>query len=84
MLAGITTLLSADFLRLTAVSALIAFPVAWWPMQNWLQGYPYRSTISWKVFVLAGLIAVLIAIVTISFHAMRTAIMNPVKSLRTE
>jgi putative ABC transport system permease protein len=81
---GITTLLSADFLKLIVLSALIAFPLAWWAMNSWLQGYPYRIAISWWVFIMAGLLSVLIAVVTISFQSIKAALMNPVKSLRTE
>ena len=81
---GITTLLSADFLKLVILSALIAFPLAWWAMHNWLQGYAYRISISWWVFVLAGFLSVLIAVFTISFQSIKAALMNPVKSLRSE
>src|SRR6266481_4706587 len=65
-------------------SAIVAFPLSWWFMHKWLQSYEYRITISWWVFVLAGLLALLIALVTISFQTVRAAIANPVKSLRTE
>ncbi len=82
--AGITRLLSKDFLRLVAISALIAFPVAWWFMHKWLQNYHYRVTISWWVFVVAGVAALLIAVLTISAQSIRAAVANPVKSLRTE
>jgi ABC-type antimicrobial peptide transport system permease subunit len=81
---GITGLLSKDFLRLVVISALIAFPLAWWAMHDWLQNYAYRVTISWWVFIAAGMIVVLIALLTISFQSIRAAIANPVKSLRTE
>jgi putative ABC transport system permease protein len=81
---GITGLLSKDFLRLVFVSAIVAFPLSWWFMHKWLQNYAYRITISWWVFVLAGLLALIIALVTISFQSIRAAISNPVKSLRTE
>ncbi|MEJ0101492.1 MAG: ABC transporter permease [Bacteroidota bacterium] len=82
--AGITGLLSKDFLKLIVLSALISFPVAWWAMHSWLQTYTYRITISWWVFVLAGLLAVVIALITISFQSVKAALMNPVKSLRSE
>ncbi|MGH2564788.1 MAG: ABC transporter permease, partial [Ginsengibacter sp.] len=82
--AGITTLLSKDFLRLVAISCIIAFPVAWWIMHNWLQNYEYRIDISWRIFLAAGIIAILIALITVSFQAIKAAIANPVKSLRTE
>jgi len=81
---GITGLLSKDFLKLVIISSLISFPVAWWLMHNWLQGYAYRTQISWWVFALAAGLALFIAIFTISFQAIRAALANPVKSLRTE
>jgi predicted permease len=81
---GITSLLSKDFLRLVFISAVIAFPLSWWFMHKWLQNYEYRITINWWVFVIAGLLALIIALITISFQSIRAAIANPVKSLRTE
>ena len=81
---GIVGLLSRDFLRLVAVSAVIAFPLAWWAMHHWLQDFAYRITIGWEVFVLAGLVALGIALLTVSFQAIRAALANPTKSLRSE
>jgi ABC-type antimicrobial peptide transport system permease subunit len=81
---GITKLLSKDFLQLVIISCLIAFPVAWWIMHDWLQNYEYRITISWWIFFAAGTVAILIALLTVSFQAIKAAIANPVKSLRTE
>jgi predicted permease len=81
---GITTLLSKDFFKLVAVSCLIAFPVAWWMMHNWLQSYQYRIGISWWIFLAAGISAMLIAWLTISFQSIRAATANPVTSLRSE
>jgi putative ABC transport system permease protein len=81
---NIVNLLSKDFLRLVAISALIAFPVAWFSMHKWLQDFAYRIGVSWWVFVAAAILATLIAILTISFQAIRAAVANPVKSLRTE
>ncbi|MEP7373250.1 MAG: ABC transporter permease [Chitinophagaceae bacterium] len=81
---GITRLLSKDFLQLVGISALIAFPVSWWAMHNWLQDFAYRISISWWVFVAAALLALFIALFTISFQSIRAAIANPVKSLRAE
>ena len=81
---NIPTLLSKDFLKLVLVSFIIAAPVAYWAMYSWLQNFPYRVSIQWWVFVLAGLSAVIIALFTVSFQAIKAAIMNPVKSLRTE
>ncbi|HMH32454.1 MAG TPA: FtsX-like permease family protein [Puia sp.] len=80
----ITRLLSKDFMQLVFVSGLIAFPLSWWVMHQWLQNYAYRVQISWWVFVVAGIMAVLIALFTISFQAIRAALTNPVKNLRTE
>lgn len=81
---GLAALLSKDFLKLVVISCLLAFPVAWLIMRNWLQGYDYRISIGWWIFALAGLAAVLIAILTVSFQAMKAALMNPVKTLRSE
>ena len=81
---GIITMLSMDFLKLILWSVLLAFPVAWWAMHNWLQSFAYRVTVSWWIFLLAGFISVLIAMITISFQAVKAALMNPVKSLRSE
>ncbi len=82
--AGIATLLSKDFIKLVGVSCIVAFPVAWLIMNNWLQHYEYRVIISWWIFLIAGLTAILIAILTVSFQAIKAAVANPVKSLRTE
>ena len=81
---GIAGLISKEFLQLVAISCLIAFPIAWWMMTIWLIGYPYRVNISWIVFAVAGVLAILIALLTVSFQAIKAAIANPVKSLRTE
>jgi ABC-type antimicrobial peptide transport system permease subunit len=81
---NLTTLLSADFLVLVGISCIIAFPVAWWMMHNWLQDYDYRINISLWIFIAAGLLAILIALLTVSFQAIKAALSNPVKSLRTE
>jgi len=82
--ANITTLLSKDFLKLVVISIVIASPVAWWAMHSWLENYTYKISISWWVFVLAGTGAILIAVLTISFQAVKAALANPVKSLRSE
>jgi len=82
--AGIVTLLSKDFLKLVVISILIASPVAWWVMHKWLQDFAYQTKISWTVFAITTVAALLIALLTISFQAIRAAISNPVKSLRTE
>jgi predicted permease len=81
---GLVALLSADFLKLVALSCLIAFPLAWWAMNKWLQGYQYRIAIHWWVFALSGVLAMLIALITVSFQAVKAAMVNPVKSLRSE
>lgn len=82
--ANITVLLSKDFLKLVIISIVVASPVAWWAMNKWLQNYPYRVDIKWWVFAWAGLLSIIIAIVTVSFQAIRAALSNPVNSLRTE
>jgi putative ABC transport system permease protein len=81
---GIVTLLSKDFLKLVFISAIVAFPVAWLAMNKWLEDFAYRIPIEWTVFVFAAFAALLIALFTISFQAIKAAIANPVKSLRTE
>jgi len=81
---GIVNLLSKDFLVLVLISFVIAAPVAWYSMHTWLKDFAYRIDISWWVFALAALLAVFIALGTISFQAIRAAMANPVKSLRTE
>ena len=83
-LSAIATLLSTDFLKLVLLAIIIASPIAWWAMHNWLQDFAYRITIQWWMFASAGLLAVLIAIITISYHAIKAAIANPVNSLRSE
>ena len=81
---GIVTMLSKDFVRLVLLSLLIASPIAWYFMNEWLQGFAYRIDMSLLIFLLAGAMALLIAMVTISFQAIRAAIANPVTSLRSE
>jgi putative ABC transport system permease protein len=81
---GVVRLLSNDFLKLVVIAFIIAAPLAWWAMHHWLQDFAYRTDISWWIFVLAGAITLFIALATVSFQAVRAAIANPVKSLRTE
>ncbi|MFI5194550.1 MAG: ABC transporter permease, partial [Chitinophagales bacterium] len=81
---GVTTLLSRDFLKLVIIANIIAWPLAWWVMNKWLQDFAYRIIISWWIFVAAGLSAVLIAIFTVSFQAIKAGLANPVDSLRSE
>lgn len=81
---GIVNLLSVEFLKLILIAFLIASPLAWLLMNQWLQDFAYRINISWWIFAVAGITAILIALFTISFQAIKAAIANPVKSLRTE
>ena len=81
---GITTMLSKDFVKLVAIAIVIASPIAWWAMTKWLQDFVYRITISWWMIAIAGLIAIVIALITVSFQAIKAAVANPAKSLRTE
>jgi putative ABC transport system permease protein len=82
---GIVSLLSKDFLILVGISFIIATPIAWYFMSHWfLQGFAYRIPLSWWMFALAGVLAVAIALVTVSSQAIKAAVMNPVKSLKTE
>jgi len=80
----ITLMLSMDFLKLIFVAALIAFPIAWWAMNRWLEDFAYRVNIEWWIFAVALFLAISIALITISFQAIRAAVANPVKSLRAE
>lgn len=80
----ITALLSKDFIRLVIISIVIASPLAWWAMHNWLKDYKYRTPINWWVFLAAGLVAILIALITVSYQSIKAAMANPIKSLRTE
>jgi putative ABC transport system permease protein len=80
----ITTMLSKDFIKLVAVAIVVATPLAWIVMNTWLQDFAYRTTISWWIFAVAGLIALVIALLTVSFQAIKAALTNPVKSLRSE
>ena len=81
---GVVGLLSKDFLKLVVVAVLIASPLAWYGMNKWLQNFAYQTNIGWPVFAITTLLAVFIAFATISFQAIKAAIANPVKSLRTE
>jgi putative ABC transport system permease protein len=83
-ISNITALLTLDFIRLVLLAMLIATPIAWLGMNKWLQDFAYRITINWWVFALAGILALLIAIATVSFQAIKAALTNPVKSLRSE
>ena len=81
---SVVRLLSKEFLVLVIIAALIAFPLGWWAMNKWLEDFAYRIHIAWWVFPVAGIVALLIALLTVSFQAIRAAIANPIKSLRTE
>lgn len=81
---SIVTLLSKDFIKLVLLAIVIASPIAWYAMNRWLEGFAYRTDIAWWVFALAGLLAVGIALLTVSFQSIKAALMNPVKSLKTE
>ena len=81
---GITVLLSKDFLKLVILAIIIAAPLAWWIMTKWLQDFAYKINISWWVIGVAGLTAIIIALITVSFQAVKAAMANPVESLRTE
>jgi putative ABC transport system permease protein len=82
--ATIVRMLSGDFLKLVGISIVIAFPIAWYAMNRWLQDFAYRTSISWWVFIAAALLAIIITIITVSFRAIKAALMNPVNSLKTE
>lgn len=81
---SVFTLLSKEFMILVGISLVIASPIAWWFMNNWLNDYAYRAPISWWIFALAAVLAILIALLTVSFQAIKAAIANPIKSLRSE
>jgi len=81
---GMVTILSKDFIKLVAISLIIAMPAAYYVGNKWLENYPYRITLSWKLFAPAAFIVILIALLTISFQSIKAAIANPSKSLRTE
>ncbi|HEV8508633.1 MAG TPA: ABC transporter permease [Chitinophagaceae bacterium] len=81
---NIVAMLSKDFLKLVLIAALVAFPVAWWGMHKWLQNFAYKINIGWEVFIIAALSATFVALFTISFQAIKAAMANPVKSLRSE
>jgi len=82
--ARIVVMLSKDFLLLVIVAFVIATPFAWWAMNKWLQGFAYKTDIGWMVFALSGFAAIVIALATIGFQSVKAAVVNPVKSLRTE
>ncbi|AKD58630.1 hypothetical protein SD10_18515 [Spirosoma radiotolerans] len=82
--AGLIVLLSGDFLRLVLIAIVLAFPLAWWATSRWLQNFAYPTSIEWWMFALTSLVTSAVAVLTISFQSIRAALMNPVKSLRSE
>jgi len=82
--AGVTALLSKDFLKLVAIAMIIAMPLAWYGMTQWLQNFEYRTSMSWWTFALAGLLTAFVALFTVSFQSIKAALTDPVKSLRSE
>jgi putative ABC transport system permease protein len=83
-ISNIVSMLSKDFMLLVLIASAVAIPLAWWAMNKWLQDFAYRINIGWWVFFAAGIIALLIALLTVSSQAIKAALSNPVKSLRTE
>jgi putative ABC transport system permease protein len=81
---SITNMLSKEFLQLVLIAAVIAFPIAWFGMNKWMQGFAYKAGIGWWIFAVSGMLAMLIAITTVSFQSVKAALANPVKSLRSE
>ena len=81
---SVVTILSKDFLKLVFISLVIAIPAAWIAANKWLENYPYRITVNWWLFASAGILVILIALITVGFQAIKAAVANPVKSLRTE
>lgn len=82
--AGLAGLMARDFIKLVVIAVVIASPIAWFAMSQWLQAFDYRIQLGAWIFLTAGGLAVLIALVTVSFQAVKAALANPVKSLRTE
>jgi putative ABC transport system permease protein len=81
---NLVTLLSKDFVKLVIIASVLAIPLSWWAMHKWLQAFAYRITIDWWVYLVGCLLAMLIAIMTVSSQAIKAALSNPVKNLRTE
>jgi len=83
-ISNIVSMLSKDFMLLVFIASALAIPLAWWAMNKWLQDFAYRIDIGWWIFLAAAVIALLIALITVSSQAIKAALSNPVKSLRTE
>jgi len=81
---GIIQLLAKDFVKLVFIAILLATPIAWYTMSLWLEDFAYRTNVQWWVFAIAGILALAIALLTVSFQSIKAALMNPVKSLRSE
>ncbi len=81
---GLVTLLSSDFLKLVLLANVLAWPLAWWAMHKWLEEFTYRVELNALIFILAGIIALIIAVFTVSFQALKVAVANPVNALRDE
>ena len=81
---NVVTLLSKDFMKLIILSMVIAFPIAWYVMDRWLGTFAYNIAIEWWMFALTGLLAIIVAILSVSFQSVKAALVNPVKSLRSE
>ena len=81
---NIVALVSREFIKLVVIAAVIAFPLAWWFLRDWLKDFAYRVNISWWMYLVAAVAALLIAVITVSLQALKAALSNPVKSLRTE
>jgi putative ABC transport system permease protein len=81
---NLVSLLSRDFIKLVLIANAIAFPIAWWGTSRWLQEYAYHIDLAWWVFVLAAMLASLVALLTVSYQAIKAALSNPVNSLRSE
>ncbi|MGZ3999899.1 MAG: FtsX-like permease family protein [Mucilaginibacter sp.] len=82
--AGVVGLLSTEFVKLVTISFIIATPIAWWAMHKWLEAFAYKVPVTWWMFAIAGLVSIFIALFTVSFQAIKAALANPVKSLRSE
>ena len=81
---SITRLLSLDFIKLVAIAMLIASPIAWWVMNKWLEDFTYKIAIAWWIFALAGIVSIVIALLTVSFQSIKAAVANPIKALKSE
>ena len=80
----IMSMMSREFVKLVLLAFVIASPLAWYAMNQWLEEFPYRASITWWIFGMAAMVAIVIALLTVGVQAIRAAIANPVKNLRTE